>query len=204
MREKSLRTRAQIIAAAERAFAEEGLEKASLAQINRDAGQKNKSSLQYHFKNREGLLRAIRDKHREAIDEDRRALLEKAEAGGELRLVVEALVMPLANKLDDPDGGVHYIRMMALDRTRPKPSLREVRPVTARALALLNELTPKIPGPEARARQILVFGLMFHGLADFSRQYPIRRRAKSYEKDREVFVRSLVDAVVAILESPTV
>lgn len=205
VREKSLKTRSRIIAAAERAFSEEGLEKASLTRINQKAGQRNRSALQYHFRSREGLLRAIREKHWASIDEDQAGLLDEAENRGlDIRGVVEALVLPLAKKLDDPDGGVHYLRIMARDRSRPRPSFSgdvPLRPMTARALDRLTEVAPKLHGARAQARQILIFTLIFHGLADFSRRYPVRRRPKSYAQDREVFVRSLVDAVVAILSS---
>ena len=43
-RSDSLRTQAVLISTAERLFAERGLEAVSLSEINRDAGQRNKSA----------------------------------------------------------------------------------------------------------------------------------------------------------------
>lgn len=205
MYQRSVDTRARIIAAAERAFAEDGLDKASLTQINAAAGQKNKSALQYHFRGKDGLLRAIAEKHRGSIEEERRRLLDLTEARGiDLRGVVDALVLPLAKKLDDPDGGVYYLRMMAQDRGRPTKGISRETPLrgeTKRALARLAEVAPALSAEASRARTILVFGLLFHGLADFSTQYPVQRRRKQYAMDRDVFIESLTRALVAILGS---
>ena len=52
-----------LIAAAERLFAARGIDGVSLREINREAQQRNTTSLQYHFGDREGLLRAIMAKH---------------------------------------------------------------------------------------------------------------------------------------------
>ena len=54
-------TREQLIAAAETLFAERGIEGVSLREINAAAGQRNASSIQYHFGNRDGLLAAVID-----------------------------------------------------------------------------------------------------------------------------------------------
>jgi AcrR family transcriptional regulator len=59
------RTREHIIDVAERLFAEQGIDGPSLNEINTRAGQRNKTSLQYHFGGREGLLEAILARHRE-------------------------------------------------------------------------------------------------------------------------------------------
>ena len=61
-RSDSLRTQAVLISTAERLFAERGLEAVSLSEINRDAGQRNKSALHYHFGSRDGLLKALLEK----------------------------------------------------------------------------------------------------------------------------------------------
>ncbi len=205
MYRRTVDTRARLIAAAERAFADEGLDNVSLTQINVAAGQKNKSALQYHFQSKAGLLGAIAEKHRDSIEDERRRLLDAAEERGiDLPGVVEALVVPLAKKLDDPDGGVYYLRMMAQDRGRPTQAFSTEAPLrgeTKRVLARLAEVSPPLPKAESRAKTILVFGLLFHALADFSRQYPVHRRPKRYAKDRDVFVRSLTHAMAAILGS---
>ena len=56
-------TRAQLISAGERLFAERGIEVVSMREITRAAGQRNATALQYHFGDRRGLVRAILAKH---------------------------------------------------------------------------------------------------------------------------------------------
>ena len=53
-------TRARIVSAAERLFAERGIDATTLAQINRAANQRNRSAVQYHFGNKQGVIHAIR------------------------------------------------------------------------------------------------------------------------------------------------
>ena len=69
-----------LIAAAERLFAARGIDGVSLREINREAQQRNTTSLQYHFGDREGLLRAIMAKHGKEVDARRNALLDQYEA----------------------------------------------------------------------------------------------------------------------------
>src|SRR4051812_28313331 len=102
-RSDSLRTQAVLISTAERLFAERGLEGVSLSEINRVAGQRNKSALHYHFGSRDGLLKALLEKHRFKLDKERTKLLETMPPPGQLTLhdAVSVMVRPLAAKLDD-------------------------------------------------------------------------------------------------------
>jgi hypothetical protein len=54
-------------------------------------------------------------KHTPGIDQRRHSMLDELEPLEELtlRALVEALVLPVAEKLDDPDGGVAFIRLNA-------------------------------------------------------------------------------------------
>ncbi|MGZ4694196.1 MAG: TetR/AcrR family transcriptional regulator, partial [Acidimicrobiales bacterium] len=126
-------TREKLIAAAEQLFAERSIDGVSLRQINSAAGQRNSTALQYHFGGRSGLIRAVLDKHRGAIETRRHALLDEYEAAGrpDLRLLAAALVRPVAIELSDPDGGRAYLRIMAqlVNRPgRPEPSRETTDP----------------------------------------------------------------------------
>src|SRR5690349_15397348 len=118
-------TRAQLIAAAERLFAERGIEAVSLREINAAAEQRNATAIQYHFTDRDGLVRAILAKHHVPVEAERHALLDRYDAAhpdgtpGDLREVAGALVRPLALKLSDRDGGRAYLRIMAQLVNRP-------------------------------------------------------------------------------------
>ncbi len=52
-------TRQLLIDAATRAFAEHGVHNASLLEITRQAGQRNRGAVHYHFGSREGMLVAV-------------------------------------------------------------------------------------------------------------------------------------------------
>jgi AcrR family transcriptional regulator len=107
--------RSALITAAERLFAANGVDGVSLREIMRAAGQRNTTSLQYHFGDRDGLLRALIDKHSRTVSIRREALLERLDVQPDPRLrdVAAAFVAPLVAKLADPDGGREFLRIAA-------------------------------------------------------------------------------------------
>ena len=113
----------RLINAAERLFAEHGIDGISLREINRVAGARNASALQYHFRDRDGLLRAVMAKHHGEVEARRHAMLDACEADGrpDVRTLAGALVRPLAAKLDDADGGPAYLQILADLVNRPRP-----------------------------------------------------------------------------------
>lgn len=98
--------RTQILRAAGRLLAENGLEGASMREITRAAGQKNTTALQYHFGDREGLLRALMDAYVPRVSVRRHALLDHLTARGDmtLREAAGVLVTPLVAELQEEDG----------------------------------------------------------------------------------------------------
>jgi AcrR family transcriptional regulator len=88
-------TRERILDAAEREFAENGLQATSLRTITA-AAEANLASVNYHFGSKDGLVKAVFARRLEPLNEARLALLADCEssAGGEpprLERVVEAL-----------------------------------------------------------------------------------------------------------------
>src|SRR5215510_3451507 len=115
----------RLISAAEQLFAQHGIDGISLREINRAAGARNGSALQYHFRDRNGLLKAVMAKHHRDVEARRHAMLDAYEADGrpDLRALAGALVRPLAAKLGDPDGGAEYLQIHADVINRPRPMI---------------------------------------------------------------------------------
>ena len=197
-------TRARIVSVAERLFAEQGIDAVSLIQINREAGQRNRTAVQYHFGSKQGLIDAILDKHRPGIDRDRGTMVDALEARTDptLRDAVRAVVMPVARKLDDPDGGSAYVSIQA--QLLGHPGFPEIagtaQPLaaTARLWRLTDRLAADFSTPLRVPRYLLVTGLLFHSIADYARLEGIGAPAIA-GTSRAVFVENLIDALTAIL-----
>jgi AcrR family transcriptional regulator len=107
--------RSAIISAAESLFAAQGIEGVSLREIMRVAGQRNTTALQYHFGDRDGVIKALVEKHMQSVALRREALLDLIESrpNVELRDAAIAFVAPLIDKLFDPDGGRNFLQIAA-------------------------------------------------------------------------------------------
>jgi AcrR family transcriptional regulator len=108
-------TALRILRAAEPQLAERGIDRASLRDILKTAGQSNAGAVQYYFGDRRGLVRAVIARHTPRQQAHRDALLDAYEQAGrpDRRALADALVTPVAAKLDDPDGGRDYLRILA-------------------------------------------------------------------------------------------
>ena len=91
-------TRQKLLDAAARAFAEDGIFNASLIEITRKAGQRNRGALHYHFGSRDGVLCAVIDRHAAFLARRESQLLEIASRAPEndVAVVIEAIVRPAA------------------------------------------------------------------------------------------------------------
>lgn len=121
--------REQMIDAAERLVAEHGLAAMSLREVQKAAGQRNKSAAQYHFGSRHGLIEAIVAARMGPINEARFERLAAADAAPEpptLRDLAVAMVEPLAEATLRP--GSCWARFLRQSHADP-----EVSDVVARA-----------------------------------------------------------------------
>jgi len=100
-------TRSRLLRAGERRFARDGVTGARLADIVRDAHQANDSAVNYHFGSREGLLRAIVERHLATMELHREVPPQDAD----LRTVVALIVEPTAALLGTEDGR-DFLRIM--------------------------------------------------------------------------------------------
>jgi len=191
-------TRDSLIRSAERLFAVRGIDGVSLREINRAAGARNASALQYHFGDRSGLLRAVLEKHRADTEPRRQALLDRYDADGneDVRALAAALVLPLASKLGDADGGRHYLQINAEVSTRPAFAdlIRSPEPANSmrRWHATLDGVLPE------RERSVLHsrFPAIRFAFVELGRRAAARPR-----RDDRLFTSHLIDLVTAVLQS---
>jgi AcrR family transcriptional regulator len=88
------KTKAKLLDSAVRAFARDGVFNASLIDLTRQAGQRNRTALSYHFGSRDGILCAVIDRHALFLARREGELLDVAGRAAGLEPVVEALVRP--------------------------------------------------------------------------------------------------------------
>lgn len=121
----------ELIAAAERLFAARGIDGVSLREITREANQRNTTALQYHFGGRDGLLRALVEKHMDTVAVRRAALLDNVDTHSDrgLRDAASILVQPLISKLTSDDGGPAFLQVAAELLNRTQRNIDPAEPV---------------------------------------------------------------------------
>jgi AcrR family transcriptional regulator len=193
-------TRSQLLQAAETLLAAKGIDGASLREINRLAGQRNASALQYHFGDRNGLVRGVLAKHRADTDPRRHALLDQYEVDGSatVRALSSALVLPLASKLKDPNGGREFLQINAEVFTRVT-SISELVPRrdTSDSIHRWHRLADRaLPTIERNALHTRFAAIRF-AFVELA-----RRAAAPPKRDDRLFTSQLVDLVTALLDAP--
>jgi AcrR family transcriptional regulator len=191
-------TRERLVDAAEILFAEHGIGGVSLREINRVAGAKNAVAVQYHFGDREGIVRAINAKHFPAIDACRHALLDDYESQNrdDIRALTAAWVSPLASKLKDTNGGLAYLQIYA-ELTNLLPSLGEsARTKTVDSIQRWRLLVePFLVDDAARLHRR-------YAVMRFSATEMGRRARTGPHRDDRLFVSDLIDMCTAMLAAP--
>ena len=164
----------RILRAAEALFAERGLDAVSLREVAIKAGQKNTNAVQYHFGSKEGLIRAIWERHAAGIEARRASLL--AQTAGELTLAqaVEMLVITVLAKLDDPDGGREYLMIMSQLVSNPQQNILSIyktlpEPSSVVLIQRLEHYASHLDSADRKLRILFVIGILFHGIADYIR-----------------------------------
>lgn len=190
-------TRDRLVTAAARLFAERGVDGVSLREIHREAGARNAVAVQYHFGDREGLVRAVLARHSPEVESRRHALLDEYEAdpAGGVRSLAACLVRPLAAKLAD-GGGRDFLRIHGELLNRPVPP---GAPTKTRGDSISRWRSLVAPHLEADATRLhRRFTVMRFAGAELA-----RRAASGPHTDDRLFVSHLIDLVEALLVAPT-
>jgi AcrR family transcriptional regulator len=198
------RTRQAILDAAARLFAQRGIDAVSLNEINNAAGQRNASSLHYHFGSRDGLLRAVLERHVPTIAARRRASLASAPVDDAARTGAVAFVQPLADLLLGDWRDRAFVRIAADLRTDPARSNAEVDAIvgdtSGREAFDVVVRSGALP-PGLASRRVRIAGtLVLHALADRARS--IDGGHVRADDGHALFVSDLVDVCLATVLTP--
>ncbi|MBW8486292.1 TetR/AcrR family transcriptional regulator [Actinomadura parmotrematis] len=167
-------TRASLLRAGARLFAEQGIDAARTRDIVALAGQANDSAVTYHFGSRQGLLAAILRAGVARMEPARARDLADLD-GTDLDALVAAIVRPLADEARSEEGR-DFLRIVAqvagLAGVR-RHALPE--PVAGTALArqldlLEKHLTARLPEPVALERMAALIAFLTAALADRTAQ----------------------------------
>ncbi|MGO4755150.1 TetR/AcrR family transcriptional regulator [Streptomyces sp. 2MCAF27] len=190
----------QLVLAAERLFAEHGLDGTSLRQISAAAGNGNNTAVQYHFGSKARLIQAIFEYRLHDLNRRRDALV--AQLGPrDIRGWLECHVAPVLEQGER--AGSHYLSFVArlqqhghrdvLGRLSPE-LLAPDRRFRERAGALLRHLPEPLRGH--RITQTMVFSV--HAGSEREQS----RARHEHVLPFAVHLRDLLDGLVGFLQSP--
>jgi len=163
----------KLMDAAERLYAEHGFAAVSIRQISDAAGQRNKSVVQYHFSNRDELIKAVIARHIGPVDRHRMAMLAALTDRPEVSLRDRMSCAVLPTVLHQLDLGTPSWHARFNAQVQVEPSLRDYAlqsHMDSQSIRLLREL----PG----ARRHDPFGELAPQLATMIRQLVVHMCAE--------------------------
>jgi AcrR family transcriptional regulator len=199
-------TKERLLTAAERLFADFGIEAVSARRIALAADQKNQSAIRYHFGSKDDLIVALLSRRIAEINERRAALLEAPGISGDLRGLIGAIAVPLAERVERDASGSAYVQFLAhvfSDRQRRDLLIEHgaSAALLRRIYGDLRRLTGALPDALFSERLRLLVGAIIHALADRER---LRNKgdAGPFVLPQDAFISNLIDAGVGILTAP--
>lgn len=203
-------TRRALVEAATALFAADGVFTASLVEVTRRAGQRNRGAVHYHFGSRTGLLVAVLEQHTAFLAAREGELLDLARTtpDDDLGSVLEAIVRPAVELADTGRAGRDYLVVVgqlveaydALD-----DSVREALHHTGgyAVYELLERRMPPADEALRNERLALVTGFILRSVADRARAQQADAPTRS-QLPTERFVRNVVAMAAGMATAPTV
>jgi AcrR family transcriptional regulator len=162
-------TKTRILNAAERLFAQHGIEATSLRMITTEAGV-NLAAVNYHFQSKEALMHAVIARRLDPINRERLAMLDACEAKASdgplpVEQVLEALLGPIFEMLSGP--GKEFAPMMSRIFTESsdlteKVFERHLANVSARFFPAFLRAIPHVAPAELFWRMLFMMGAVAH------------------------------------------
>jgi AcrR family transcriptional regulator len=201
-------TREQLLAAAERLFAERGFARVSVRVIAAEAGV-NWSLVGYYFRGKDGLLAEVYRRHCTTLNRERLRLLTEARRTGlQLESVIEAFVRPALTEIQGGDGHNQYSRLRAMLAAEDAPLFTQLvadnfDQSSRTFVAALRECLPDLPADEVLWRFHFMLGTIYYSASS-------PQRIKAFSRGRcdpgevEATVRHLVPFLATAFRSAPV
>jgi AcrR family transcriptional regulator len=193
-----------------RAFAEDGVFNASLIEITREAGQRNRGALHYHFGSRDGVLCAVLERHVAFLARREGEFLEIASQSpaDDVAAVIEAIVRPAAELAESGWRGRCCLLIIAeLAGEDPANYSGELQAVLARTggnevYALLATRMADVSDGVRIERFALITSFILRAVADRARLLGRRGRKGRPQLEYETFAQNLVAMAAAAMAAP--
>jgi len=153
----------RILDAAEALFGGEGIRATSIRDITQRAGV-NLAAVNYHFKNKEGLVAAVLARRAEPINRERVRLLSELTPPANMEDVLRCFIAPTFPMLDSNPAFLKFAARLWLE---PGPELRGVvlrqfSETLHQFLGLIHQTLPEVPLAELWVRFSFCIGAMLH------------------------------------------
>jgi AcrR family transcriptional regulator len=204
-------TRQRLVEAATQGFADHGIQSASLVEITRQAGQRNRGAVHYHFGGRDGLLVAVLEQHNAFLHDRELELLRQARerSDDEVAPVVEAIVRPAVELAEQSTSGANYLAIIAeLAEQDPSTYSPEVEAALAdsggyEVFRTLHERLPQLDDELRMERFALMTAFILGTVARRVRSLAGRENHR-HQMPTGRFVDNLVLMAAAMLTAPAV
>lgn len=205
--DRSDRTKERLLRAGERLFAEHGIDRVRLREINALAGQRNPSALHYHFGTRDGLVEAILSEHQTAMDMEVRPALDELLDRPRLpavRDVVTVWVHALSGQLETTSGR-DFLRIIPQVLDMVKQTVRLGGDLwssaqSARTLDLLDRCLADLPTAFRRER-LVTYAVMLSSL--FADRAALLESEPRPALSAAQFAAHVTDVICGALEAPS-
>jgi len=204
-------TKTQILDAAERLFAEKGYEASSLRAITSEAGV-NLAAINYHFRSKESLVRAVLARRLGPMNAKRLALLDECERAAQngpvpLESLVRAFILPVLF-IDREAGrqGPAYGMLLGRMFAEPSASVRQmcaeqVKVEASRFKEAFGRVLPDVPPDEILWRLFFSIGIVLHMLQAAPMLEVISGKAIDLQ-DTTGITNRIVNFIVAGMQAP--
>lgn len=208
--DRALATQRRMIETGERLFAEHGVPGVSLRAIAEQSGHNNNNGVQYHFGNKDGLIRAILECRSGPINDARAAMLAEVPADlpieEAVHAVVRCMVLPVSHCLTER-GVSYYLRFTAQLHQTPWDNLLTSTAESGRtrysgsestALAAIDRIEKILVDvdPTSRDLRLRFAGMLILNALAAREEAEQHHRSSSVELTR--FLDELISSVAAI------